>query len=189
MLKPDPTLSLNIDPLAIKRYHDYKNQIRRWYLEPEFNFIGTRIFRELKLLGYTGSIGPIYRYLNSLKDEKRKINSIATDRIETPPGDQAQFDWAEYTVVVDHQIRQVYCFSMILSSSRVKDIVFSLAVDGDAIYEAIQDLFSSFGGVTKELLIDNPKALVIENKQGLPPKFESKEASVSFFRCFPLDST
>lgn len=150
---------------------DYKNQIRRWYLEPEFNFIGTRIFRELKLLGYTGSIGPIYRYLNSLKDEKRKIYSIATDRIETPPGDQAQFDWAEYTVVVDRQITKVYCFSMILSSSRVKDIVFSLAVDGDAIYEAIQDLFSSFGGVTKELLIDNPKALVIENKQGIPPKF------------------
>ncbi len=149
----------------------YKTQIRRWYLEPEFNFIGTRIFRELKLLGYTGSIGPVYRYLTILKDEKRKINSIATDRIETPPGDQAQFDWAEYTIVVNHQITKVYCFSMILSSSRVKDIVFSLTVDGDAIYEAIQDLFSSFGGVAKELLIDNPKALVIENKQGLPPKF------------------
>ncbi len=149
----------------------YKDQIRRWYLEPEFNFIGTRIFRELKSLGYTGSMGPVYRFLNILKDEKRKINSSATDRIETPLGDQAQFDWAEYTTVVNHQITKVYCFSMILSSSRVKDIVFSLTVDGDAIYEAIQDLFSSFGGVTQELLIDNPKALVIENQKGSPPKF------------------
>jgi transposase len=149
----------------------YKKQIKTWYLEPEFNFIGTRIFRELKSLGYKGSIGPVYRYLNVLKDEKRKVNSNATVRIETPPGDQAQFDWAEYKIVVNNQITKVYCFSMILSSSRVKEIVFSLAVDADAIYEAIQDLFSSFGGVTQELIIDNPKALVIENQKGSPPNF------------------
>jgi len=150
---------------------DYKNQIKKWYLQPEYNFIGTRIYRELQILGYTGSIGPVYRYLICLKDERRKIHSKATVRIETPPGDQAQFDWAEYKVVVDNQIMKVYCFSMILSSSREKDIVFSLTVDGDAIYEAIQDLFTEFGGVTQELVIDNPKALVTNNKQGSPPKY------------------
>ena len=32
-----------------------------------------------------------------------------------------------------------------------------------AIYEAIQELFEDLGGVTLELLIDNPTALVIEN--------------------------
>lgn len=157
--------------LNMSKIDSYKDQIRRWYLEPEFNFIGTRIFRELKKLGYVGSIGPVYRFLAILKDEKRSLNSKATERVETPPGEQAQFDWAEYKIVLDNQITKVYCFSMILSASRVKDIVFSLTVDGDAIYEAIQDLFVSFGGVTQELLVDNPKALVLENQEGSPPRY------------------
>lgn len=29
----------------------YKEQIRTWYLSPEYNFIGTRIFNELKKIG------------------------------------------------------------------------------------------------------------------------------------------
>lgn len=35
--------------------------------------------------------------------------------------------------------------------------------DADSIYEAIQELYDELGGVTLELLIDNPKALVIDN--------------------------
>lgn len=34
--------------------------------------------------------------------------------------------------------------------------------DADAIYEAVQELFDDIGGVTLELLIDNPKAFVNE---------------------------
>ena len=52
---------------------------------------------------------------------------------------------------------------MILAASRKKAVCFSLKEDSDAIYEAIQELFEDLGGVTLELLIDNPKALVIEN--------------------------
>ena len=71
----------------------YKERIKVWYLEPEYDFIGTRIYRELKNLGYKGSINPVYRYLKSLKEEKIKVSKNATVRIETPMGDQAQFDW------------------------------------------------------------------------------------------------
>lgn len=35
-----------------------------------------------------------------------------------------------------------------------------------SVYEAIQDLFFELGGVTKELIIDNPKTLVIEHIKG-----------------------
>lgn len=52
---------------------------------------------------------------------------------------------------------------MILAASRKKAVCFSLKADADAIYEAIQELFDDLGGVTLELLIDNPKSLVIEN--------------------------
>lgn len=140
----------------------YKELIIEWRCKPnEFN--GTRIFRELKKKGYTGSIGPVYRFLQQVDEDTGLVSSKATVRIETPPGDQAQFDWSEYSMVIGGRERKVYCFAMILAASRKKAICFSLKVDAAAIYEAVQELFEDLGGVTLELLIDNPKALVIEN--------------------------
>ena len=141
----------------------FKEQIITWRCEP-FNFNGTRIFRELKKRGYEGSIGPIYYYLRRVdEDVGNSISSKATTRHESPPGDQAQFDWSEYTVPIAGRYMTVYCFSMILAASRKKAICFSLREDADAIYEAVQELFDDLGGVTLELLIDNPKAFVIKN--------------------------
>lgn len=149
---------------------DFKEQIIVWRCEP-FEYNGTRIYRELLARGYTGSIGPVYKYLQKVdEDAELMISSKATVRIETPPGDQAQFDWSEYNVEVSGVVKKVYCFSMILAASRKKAVCFSLKSDADAIYEAIQELFEDLGGVTLELLIDNPKALVIENN----PKTESE---------------
>lgn len=149
---------------------DFKDQIIEWRCEP-YLFNGTRIFRELKLRGYEGSIGPVYRYLSRIdEDLKNHISSKATVRHESPPGDQAQFDWSPYEVPVNGVITKVYCFSMILAASRKKAVCFSKKDDSLAIYEAIQELYEDLGGVTLELLIDNPKALVIENN----PKSEDE---------------
>lgn len=148
----------------------YKEQIITWLCEPYY-FNGTRIYRELKDHGYEGSIGPVYRFLRHAKEDvDSHISSKATTRHESPPGDQAQFDWTEYQVLLNNRYRTVYCFSLILAASRKKVICFSLKQDATAIYEAIQDLFDELGGVTLELLIDNPKALVLENN----PKSEAE---------------
>lgn len=141
----------------------YKETIIEWRCEP-YCFNGTRIFRELKKKGYKGSIGPIYRLLRKVdEDMDGHISKKATVRHESPPGDQAQFDWSEYEVVIGGRYHKVYCFAMILAASRKKAVCFSLKVDGPAIYEAIQELYDDLGGVTLELLIDNPKALIITN--------------------------
>lgn len=142
---------------------DFKEQIIEWRCDP-FDYNGTRIFRELKKRGYEGSIGPIYRFLARIdEDIGEHISSKATVRHESPPGDQAQFDWSPYDIPIAGRIRTVYCFAMILAASRKKAVCFSLKSDGPAIYEAIQELFEDLGGVTLELLVDNPTALVIEN--------------------------
>lgn len=141
----------------------YMDLIRLWRTSPEFDFNGTRIFRELKARGYTGTINPVYRALKKIDGEKGGISPAATVRIETPPGDQAQFDWAHYEMKIAGRIRTVYCFSMILAACRKKAICFSLSSNSDSIYEAIQELFEDLGGITLELIIDNPKTLVVEN--------------------------
>lgn len=145
---------------------DYKDNIREWYLDKHYSFNGTRIYNELCKLGYEGTINPIYRYLDTLNEEKTLISKRATVRFETPPGDQAQFDWGEYEMFIAGEKIKIYCFTMVLSYSRKKAAVCSISVNGVAIYEAIQDLFLELGGVTKELVIDNPKALVIGHKKG-----------------------
>ena len=85
--------ALTLDP--------YKEQIYIWRCEP-YSFNGKRIFRELKKRGYEGSIGPIYRFLRRMdEDVGNHISSKATVRHESPPGDQAQFDWTEYTCCIE----------------------------------------------------------------------------------------
>ena len=138
-------------------------KIMKWRTLPEYDFNGTRIYRELQKIGYEGSINPLYRALKRIDEQGRSRTTAATIRIETPVGDQAQFDWSPYDMVIGQEIKRVYCFTMILAACRKKAICFSLTCDGEAIYEAIQELFEDLGGVTLELLIDNPKALVIDN--------------------------
>ncbi|WP_207755119.1 IS21 family transposase [Alkaliphilus hydrothermalis] len=157
----------------------YKDQIREWYLNPQYDFIGTRIFRELKQRGYEGSINPIYRYLLTLKEEKDEITKRATIRVETPYGDQSQFDWSPYKVDIGGKLTEVHCLTMILSASRKKAVVFSKSVDGDSIYEAIEELFRDLGGVTKELIIDNPKALVISHEKDKEVKYNESTLMLS----------
>jgi transposase len=99
----------------------YKEQVKVWFVENDF--IATRIFNELQTIGYKGSINPLYRYLKTLKSKKDEISKKATDRIETPPGEQAQFDWSPYIMVIDNELIKVICFSMILSHSRYKSLV------------------------------------------------------------------
>jgi transposase len=98
----------------------YKDKIKEWHLED--SFIGTRIYEELQKIGYTGGINPVYRYLRQLEDEKRQFPLNATSRFETPAGEQAQFDWSPYQMVIGNEIRKVICFTMILSNSRRKAI-------------------------------------------------------------------
>ncbi len=77
----------------------YKERIIAWRCKP-YEFNGTRIFKELKKLGYARSIGPVYRFLQRIDEDVGRISTRATVRIETPLGDQAQFDWSEYLVVL-----------------------------------------------------------------------------------------
>lgn len=166
-LKEEPKYTRSHYPSKVE---SYMKKIIMWRVSPEYDFNGTRIYRELKHMGYQGSINPIYRALRKIDEDRSDISPEATVRIETPPGDQAQFDWSPYELEINGRIRTVYCFTMILAATRKKAICFSLLSDADAIYEAIQELYDDLGGITLELLIDNPKALVIENN----PKSENE---------------
>lgn len=127
----------------------------------EKKLIGTRIFKELQKVGYEGSMATVYRFL---KENKHKSEAVKTTvRFETLPGEQAQFDWSPYVVLIGGEKVQIYCFLLILGYSRKKYITFSKTQRIEAVLEAIEEGFHAFGGVPKQVVVDNAKQLVLSH--------------------------
>jgi transposase len=131
--------------------------IRELYFQK--HLIGSRILRELRAQGYTGGATPLYVYLRTLRVVP---SGKVTERFETAPGHQAQFDWSPYTIELGGELRRVIVYGMTLGYSRRKHYTASLDERQPSIFEAIEESFWHFGGAPKELLVDNAKAMVID---------------------------
>ncbi|MEM2881489.1 MAG: helix-turn-helix domain-containing protein, partial [Candidatus Methanomethylicaceae archaeon] len=62
-------------------------------------YIGTRIYEELRKVGYDGSLSSVYRYLEEFR-ERERVEGLSTTRVETAPGHQMQYDWKEWDLGV-----------------------------------------------------------------------------------------
>jgi transposase len=124
----------------------------------EQDLIGSRIFRELRKLGYTGGSTALYDHLRTLK--AASPSSRLTERFETPPAQQAQFDWSPYTIPLGGSLIKVIVFCLTLAFSRRKFYWPSLNETQGSIFEALEAGLRHFGGSPKELLVDNPRAFV-----------------------------
>ena len=140
----------------------FEAQIRTWYFSEKL--IGSRILRELRARGYDGHRSAMYRFLAKLKDAAP--SSKITERFETPPGQQAQFDWSPYTIELGGELMRVIVFGMVLGYSRRKHYTASLDETQASIYEAIEQCLRHFGGAAKQLLVDNANAFVLDPKPG-----------------------
>jgi transposase len=130
-------------------------------------YIGTRIFRELSRTGYEGSLSTVHRYIREAR-EKDEISSKVTTRVETPPGKQMQYDWKEWNLPVDGNDVKIYLHEVILSYSRKKYYTYSLSITTSDVIRAIAEAIEFFGGIAVELVIDNPKQMVItHNSDGI----------------------
>ena len=81
----------------------FEAQIRTWYFSEKL--IGSRILRELRARGYDGHRSTLYRFLEKLKAETPSLK--VTERFETPPGQQAQFDWSPYTIELGGELMRI----------------------------------------------------------------------------------
>lgn len=134
----------------------YVEEIKEMYLVHKF--IGTRILKEIRKMGYSGSRSGFYRCFKKLK----QVNDLSkvSQRFETEPGKQAQFDWSPYTVILGGELIKVIVFRLILGYSRLQCLFASLDETQCSIFEAIEESFWKMGGVPEEILIDNAKAMV-----------------------------
>ena len=126
---------------------------------PDLN--GSRLLREIQERGYTGGY-------TALKDFLRTIRPATPQpferRFETPPGKQAQVDFAHFRTAFTDQPgaeRIVWLFSLVLGHSRLMWARFVERQDLATVLRCHIAAFEALGGVPAEILYDRMKTAVL----------------------------
>ncbi len=121
---------------------------------------GSRMWRELKELGYSGGYTAVTDYLREVRPREPAPFEV---RFETPPGHQAQVDFAQFQVVFTDEpttMRIVWLFSMVLGHSRLIWARFVLHQDLQTVLRCHMAALADLGGVLAEILYDRMKTAV-----------------------------
>jgi transposase len=129
---------------------------------------GRRLWRELKDRGFTGCYSVVRDRLRDVRPPRPKGFEV---RFETPPGEQAQVDFARFDVEFLDEPgvkRIVWLFSMVLGHSRFIWARFVLHQDMQNVLRCHMAAFEALGGAPREILYDRMKTAVIgEDPDGL----------------------
>jgi len=114
--------------------------------------------------GYGGSYKAIQRFVR-VRYPKPKMR--VRRRVETPPGAQAQADWAEFPGLhVGGVLGTWFAFHLVLSHSRMEAIVWSQVTDELAWLSVHNAALRRLGGVPAVIRVDNTKTAI---SQGAGP--------------------
>jgi len=179
MISPTMVINSETPPMRNKRSRDPgKIAPFKEYIISRLNehpLSASRIYREILEKGFTGKYGIVK---NFVREVRPKIEVPAVYRYETKPGVQGQVDWAECgQIEIDGQIRNLYCFTMVLGFSRMRFAEFTLQIDVFTLIQCHLNAFRYFGGYSQEILYDNMKQIVLYRKpvssdSTWNPKFE-----------------
>lgn len=97
--------------------------------------------------------------------EGKRTESIhSVVRYETPPGEQAQFDWKENIryITKDGEILYVNVAVFLLSYSRFRTFHLAISRSQSVLLSFLMESFEAIGGVPKNLVTDNMKTVMDE---------------------------
>lgn len=121
----------------------------------------TRLLREIRERGYAGAYSPVKRLVAAIRPhEGPKPYEV---RFETPPGLQAQVDFARFVAAFEEEPgvnRIVWLFSLVLGHSRHLFARFVLHQDLQTLLRCHMAAFEAIGGVPVEILYDRMKTAV-----------------------------
>jgi transposase len=115
----------------------------------------TVLHREIAAQGYVGGLSQLRAFLRSLKPAL-PIDPVM--RFETAPGEQMQVDWVEFRKGTN----PLYAFCATLGFSRVSFVEFVTDMKVETLIACHQHAFEAFGGVSRRVLYDNMKTVVLE---------------------------
>jgi transposase len=122
---------------------------------------GKRLLREIKERGYTGGYSAVTDFLREVRPPSVQLYER---RYETPPGQQAQVDFAYFEVEFTDApgVKQVvWLFTMVLGYSRFLWGRYCPNQKLATVLRCHIDAFAALGGVPEEILYDRMKTAVI----------------------------
>lgn len=161
-------------PCKLDPYRDYIAE-RLEAARPDW-IPATVLYREIAELGYAGGIAMLRRYMRILRPEPAPEPVV---RFETAPGQQMQADWIEFRRSKAHRLA---AFVAILGYSRTTYVEF---VDNERLETLLAchaHAFEFFGGVTREVLYDNVKTVVLDRDTYGPGRHRYQPAFLDFAR-------
>lgn len=136
--------------------------------------------------GYAGSYKAVQRFVRA-KYPKPKLR--VRRRVETPPGAQAQTDWAEFPRMrIAGEEVALHAFHLVLSHSRAEAVVWSERADQLGWLAVHNAALRRLGGVPAVLRVDNVKTAIA---RGAGPWGEINESYRTYARSvgFHIDAT
>ncbi len=137
----------------------YKELIEKT-LEQYPKLRATRLFEMLRTRGYPGSAVQLRRYVRTVRPKAKREAYL---RLKTLPGEQAQVDWGHFgKLTIGAARRPLCCFVLVLGYSRALFARFFLDAKMESFLRGHVEAFETLGGVSRTLLYDNLKSVVVE---------------------------
>lgn len=112
--------------------------------------LATSVFDILRAEGFAGSYPTVSRHLHDLRGPRFRAASEASVPIETAPGEECQFDFADVSAwTVGWGLGEVVCFQAILCWSRWRIWWFTTSEDREHTFEGLVRFFGAVGGVPR----------------------------------------
>lgn len=147
-------------PTLLDPYLDFIKQTLQAY--PRLR--ATRLYQMIKERGYQGGVLGLRRLVATLRPSHRE----AFLRLTTLPGQQSQADWAHFGEIrIGRARRRLSCFVLTLSHSRALWIEFFLDQTIESLIAAHVHAFQDWRGLTRTILYDNMKSVVLERRGDL----------------------
>jgi len=128
---------------------------------PELSAV--RLFEEIRADGYAGGITQLRGFVARVRPRPEPEPVI---RFETEPGQQAQVDFA----TVRFPWGKRYALLVVLGYSRLLWLRFYTRQTMSTVIAGLEAAFAYFGGVTRELLFDQMRAVILDDQRPLGGK-------------------
>ncbi|HVH66657.1 MAG TPA: IS21 family transposase [Gemmatimonadales bacterium] len=115
-----------------------------------------RLLEECRAAGYAGGYSQLKAYVARIRPRPEPEPIV---RFETPPGQQAQFDFAE----IRFPWGKRFALLVVLGYSRVLYVEFVARQTALTVMLGLERAFAAFGGVPREILFDQMKGVIVED--------------------------
>ena len=122
---------------------------------PELSSV--RLLEEIRAAGYAGGYTQLKQYVRTIRP--RELEAVV--RFETPPGHQAQVDFADFRLPWGKR----YALLVVLGYSRLLWVRFFTRKDMSALLAGLEGAFAFFGGVPRELLFDQMHSVITKDER------------------------